>query len=140
MDAKRCKDERQRCFECGRKYAPEPSAKKHQKACSRACRLKRRARQARERYASSPLASRKAARARKRKSRGDHQQGPAPPSERLPPEVTQAIAQELSGLSSEGWLERGHVELALRRVARRACASQMSRAGLGPDSPVASKV
>jgi hypothetical protein len=130
MDAKRRRNERRCCCECGGKYQPEPSAKKHQRTCDKACRLKRRARQARERYRAAPLASREAARERKRRSRGD---GSVPPSVSLPPEVTRAIAQEMEGLSSEGWLARGHLEQALRRVAQQACASTMSRAGLGAD-------
>lgn len=139
MDAKRRKEDRRHCSECRRKYRPKASAKKQQETCGSACRLKRRARLARERYAKAPVAAREAARKRKRKARSKRQEGPAPPGESLPREVTRAIAQEMERLSPEGWLERRYVEQALRRVARRACASPMSRAGLGADLPVASR-
>ena len=140
MDAKRRKEDRRHCSECRRKYLPKASAKKQQETCGSACRLKRRARLARERYAKAPVAAREAARKRKRKARSKRQEGPAPPSESLlPPEVTRAIAQEMERLSPEGWLKRGYVEQALRRVARRACASPMSRAGLGANLPVVSR-
>jgi hypothetical protein len=138
MDAKARKDERRRC-ECGRKYEPEAAAHKHQKTCSKRCRLRRRARQARERYRAAPLVSRDAACKRKRKARDKRRgEGPAPPRESLPSEVVRAIAHEVAGLSSEGWLGRRDVEQALRRVARQAYRSPMSRAGLGADLPVKS--
>lgn len=137
MDAKRHRDERKRCCECGRKYKPEPSAKKHQKTCGEACRLKRRAGLARKRYREAGPAAREAACGRKRKSRSEKRGGPTPPSESLPSEVARAIAQKMESLSSEGWLERSCLEQALRRVARRALSSAMSRAGLGADSSVA---
>ena len=138
MDAKARKDERRRCCECGRKYKPKAAAHKHQKTCgSEKCRLRRRAGQARKRYWAAPLVSRDAACKRKRKARAKQRgEGPAPPRESLPSEVVRAIAQEVAGLSSEGWLGRRDVERALRRVARQACRSPMSRAGLGADSPV----
>jgi hypothetical protein len=136
MDARRCEDERRRCSECGRKFKPKPSAKKHQRTCGTLCRLKRRARLARERYQVAPLASREAARNRKRKSRSNRRAGPEPPRESLPAEVSGAIAEEMASLLNEGWLERREVEKALHRVARRACARGMSRAGLGADSSV----
>ena len=139
MGAKQREDERQHCSECRRKYLPKVSARKHQQTCGSACRLKRRARLARERYAKAPVAAREAARTRKRKARSKRQDGPAPPGESLPPEVRRAIEQEMARLLPEGWLERNCVEQALRRVARRACVSSMSRAGLGADLPVASR-
>lgn len=43
-----------------------------------------------------------------------------PPDEGLPLEVVTAILLEMRRLSAEGWLERRQVELALRRVARKA--------------------
>jgi hypothetical protein len=52
----------------------------------------------------------------------------------LPADVEHVVADEMSALSSEGWLEREFVERSLRRVARRAVASVMSRAGLGGES------
>jgi hypothetical protein len=52
-------------------------------------------------------------------------------------EIALAIEREMESLSSEGWLERTCLEQALRRVARRAFSSAMSRAGLGADSKVA---
>lgn len=140
MDAKARKDERRRCCECERKYKPEAAAHKHQKTCCReGCRRRRRARQARERYRAAPLVSRDAACKRKRKARDKRRgEGPAPPRESLPSEVVRAIAHEVAGLSSEGWLGRRDVEQALRRVARQAYRSPMSRAGLGADLPVKS--
>ncbi len=136
MDAKTRKDERRRCRECGRKYEPEPTSRKHQQTCSKACRLRRRARQARERYQAGLLSAREAARERKRKSREGQRPGPAPPGELLTAEIQHAITQELGGLSSEGWLARIDVEQALRRVARRASSAAMSRAGSRADLPV----
>ena len=143
MDAKARKDERRRCCECERKYKPEAPAHKHQKTCCRegvpaeatgtsgagavlGCSV-------------APLVSRDAACKRKRKARAKQRgEGPAPPRESLPSEVVRAIAHEAAGLSSEGWLGRRDVERALRRVARQACRSPMSRAGLGADPPVKS--
>jgi len=52
----------------------------------------------------------------------------------LPADVELAVADELGALSAEGWLERRWVERSLRRVARRAVTSAMSRAGLGGGS------
>ena len=136
MDAKRRKDDRRRCCECGRKFEAKPSARGHQKSCGKACRLKLRARRARERYQASPVAAREAARMRQKKSRGERREGREPPREGLPPEVVRAIDLEMDGLTSDGWLARRDVEQALRRVARRACAEPMSRASLGAESPV----
>ena len=136
MGAKRRKDDRRRCSECGRKFQPKPSAKGHQKTCCEACRLKLRASRARERYGATLAASREAARERQRKARRRRHEGPAPQREGLPPGVARAIDLEMDGLASDGWLARGHVERALRRVARRAYSHPMSRAGLEPESPV----
>jgi hypothetical protein len=137
MDAKRRKDDRRRCCECGRKFQAEPSAKGHQKSCSEACRLKLRARRSRERYRMSLAASREAARERQKKLRRQRREGPEPAREGLPSEVVRAIGVEMDGLAPDGWLARRQVELALRRVARRACSEPMSRAGLGAESTVA---
>jgi hypothetical protein len=135
MDAKRRKDGRQRCRECGRKYEPEARSRKHQQTCAEPCRLKRRARQARARYQAALLAARGAARERQRKARRGRKPRPAPPGEPLSTDVLRAIAQEMNGLLPEGWLARSDVEQALRRVARRASASALSRAGLEAKSP-----
>lgn len=132
MGAKKRKDERRRCSECGRKYRPEPRSRTQQRTCGKSCRLERRSRQARERYKRALTASRESARTRKQRWRKKRHQGPAPPS--LPFEVQQLIAQEMGRLSSEGWLARARVEDVLRRVARRACSGAMSRAGLGANS------
>lgn len=127
------RDERKRCAECGKKYRPAPSALKHQRTCSKACRWRWRARQARERYAAELVASRRAARDRQRQSRSRPAAGPEPPRCGLPSAVEQAVDDEMEALSAEGWLER-EVGKSLRRVARRAVASVMSRAGLGGES------
>jgi hypothetical protein len=120
------RDRRKRCAECGRKYVPASSARKHQEACSRKCRLKRRAGQARDRYYANVEASRRATRNRKRKLRGGLGGGPEPPGCDFPAEVEVAIRDEMESLPGDGWLGRDQVERTLRRVARRA----MSLAGL----------
>lgn len=139
MDAKRRKDDRRRCCECGRKYQPKPSARKHQKTCCEECRRKRRAGQARERYAANVLRSREAARQRKRKSRDKRRaEGPEPPKASVPPRVIQVVARVMASLPSTGALDREQVEQALYRVAFETCESAMSRAGICADSPVLS--
>jgi hypothetical protein len=133
MGAKRGRDERQRCSECGGKYEPRASAREHQRTCGEGCRRRRRARQARDRYQAAGLASRDGERERKQEWRNERQKGPGSQRPGLPPEVKRAIAREMDGLSSEGRQQRRGVERALRRVAKRACAGQMSLAGLGAD-------
>ena len=127
------RDERKRCAECGKKYRPAPSALTHQRTCSKACRGRWRARQARERYAAELVASRRAARDRQRQSRGRRAAGPEPPRCGLSSAVEQAVDDEMDVLTAE-WLEC-EVGKSLRRVAGRAVASAMSRAGLGGESP-----
>lgn len=136
MGAKHGKDERRRCSECGRKYEPRVSARAHQHTCSEGYRRKRRAGQARGRYRAGALVSREAERERKREWREERERGPGTERRSLPPEVKRAIAREMDGLSSEGRQQRRGVERALRRVAKRACAGQMSLAGLGADPSV----
>lgn len=135
MDAKRKRktDCRRRCCECGRKYVPKPSAQKHQKACCEECRQKRRAGQARDRYAAHLPKSRADAARRQRESRERRKAGPEPPKVSLPARVTRVIAQVMAGLPSEGSVGREQVEDALRRVALEACGSTMSRASLCGD-------
>jgi len=100
---------------------------------ARGVRRRRRARQARDRYQAAGLASRDGERERKQEWRNERQKGPGSQRPGLPPEVKRAIAREMDGLSSEGRQQRRGVERALRRVAKRACAGQMSLAGLGAD-------
>src|ERR1700677_2986978 len=133
MDAKRPRDERRRCGECGGKYLPEPSAQRHQRTCCKRCRQERRAQLARERYAAGGARTRAAARERKRRSRSKQPRGARTPVP-LPAEVSEVVAREMAGLSTEGWLSAAMVKQALVRVAVQACARGMSRAGLGAES------
>jgi hypothetical protein len=104
--------------------------------CSAACRLRRRARLARGRHAADLVASRRSARERQRRSRQRRGTGPEPPGSALSEALDRAVSREMEALDSDGWLGRRRVELALRRVARRAGAASMSRAGLDRGSPV----
>ena len=135
MDARGRTDERRRCSECGRKYTPAPSTKKTQQTCGTQCRLKRRATQARARYAAELEVARAASRDRKRKLRRRARAGPASRRDALRAEVVELIAREMDGLSSGGWPARADVQEALRRVARCARDAEMSLAGLGCESP-----
>lgn len=136
MSSSRRSDERCRCCECGRKFTPARSAAKTQKTCSAACRLKRRAAQARARYAADLETSRKEARERKGAWRRRVRAGPAPPARSdqrriaLPAEVVQVIEQEMRDLSSRGWPRQADVEVSLLRVARSARDAEMSLTSL----------
>ena len=133
MRAKRQKDDRRRCVECGKKFRPEPSARQHQKTCSEACRSERRRGLSRERYRASLTTSREAARERKRKSRGRLRKEPERRDAGLPPAVNQLIDAELRRVSGADWLACEWVAKALRRVAKGARLHAMSRTGLeGP--------
>lgn len=139
MDAKQRKDGRRQCCECGRKYQPKPSAKKHQKTCCEKCRRKRRAGQARDRYTADVSRAREAARRRQQKSRERRRaEGPEPPKASVPPQVIRVVERVMAGLPSTGALDREQVEQALYRVALESCQGTMSRAGLGADSSVQS--
>jgi hypothetical protein len=133
MDAKRGTDERQRCCVCRRKFQPAPSARGHQRTCSKACRLAHEAELARERYWAKPEESRLAGRKRKRRWR----EGKAAPArQRLPPVMVEVIALEMKTLAAEASLAHERVEQALRRVAQQARVSPVSLGGLGTDSSV----
>ncbi len=61
--------ERKRCCECRRWYLPAASAAKTQKTCCKECRLRRRARQQRERRAADLANAREDERSRQRRRR-----------------------------------------------------------------------
>ena len=137
-------DRRKHCSECGRRYLPEPSARKHQKTCLREkCVRERKARLALRRRARDPEAAREDDRERKRKSRGRLAQevrSSATPSPAgvLPALVTEAIERAMESLTV-GWPEHRSIERELRRVARTALMALRSRPASGEagmDSPV----
>ena len=63
------KNERRRCCECRTWYVPKPSAAKTQRTCSKRCRLRRRAKQAKRRREADRANARVDERERQRKHR-----------------------------------------------------------------------
>lgn len=135
------KGERRRCCECRRWYVPKPSAANHQRTCSGKCRLRRRAKQAKERREADLFNARVDERERQRKHRAGKREegGLDPPLSRagLPAQVRVAVEEILQDLGQAYELSRAGLRRRVRRSALKTL-ENLCRSGvnLGQDAPL----
>ena len=115
-----------RCSECGEWFSPDPRAAKTQETCSKACRLLRRGRQAKERREDDIEGFRAAELTRQRRCRAAKRAagGPGPPDVvRLPDAVREEI-EAVVALALGGQPSRATLVVALLKLTSSAVKAQ----------------
>jgi hypothetical protein len=132
---------RRRCCECRSWYVPSPSAVNTQRTCSRRCRLRRRAKQAKRRREADLLNARVDERERQRKHQAGKREegGLDPPLSRtgLPTQVRAAVEEILQDLGQAYELSRAGLRRRVRHSALKRLGNLCrSGANLGQDAPL----
>ena len=127
------KNERRRCCECRTWYVPKPSAVKTQRTCSKRCRLRRRAKQAKRRREANRANARVDERERQRKHRvrrREEQGADAPLSQAgLDAQVCGVVEELLEELGQAQRLSQAGLRRRVRRHALKTLGEMCRSAG-----------